>query len=665
MIIGTAGHIDHGKTSLVRALTQWAVSQGGQTSPAATDRTDRLQEEKARGITVDLGFAYAPTGLAGGPSSHPEVFGFVDVPGHEKLVRNMLAGAAGVDHVMLVVAADDGPMPQTLEHVAILNLLGVQNGVVALTKVDLVSTDHMKATSERVRQMMAATDLAHWPIVPVSTRTGEGVAAVWQTLLDQTLAHPQPGQPSNAGFRLAVDRCFSLPGIGTVVTGTASSGQVVVGDRLWITPKGVEVRVRGIHAQNQKADRGHQGQRLALNLAGVEKADVRRGDWVTLPALHAPTQRLEARLFWLPSEPKAVMHGSTWHLHLGTASVMARVGLLESESIQPGANALVQLELDRPLGALRGDRFVLRDPSATRTVGGGMVLEAWAPSARRVRPQRVAQLRALENASPAQALQALLALRPADGVDASTYSALWNLDDKQTEALLQSVAHRALTEDRRQWLFAPGQLEAHEAAIVSTLQAHHARAPDSPGMTQEALKRSVRNKPTTRVFALLLRHLLQSHALERDGASMRLKGHEATLQGAEKQLWERLKPWLDEGGMHAPKLSDMLLRDRTLRKDQMMRVLQRLERMGKVHAVGAEYFIQTQHVLAWALACEQVVQHDEHQRLNVKALREATGLTRHLSVPLVEFFDRIGFTQRDAMGRHIRRDAKKMFGGEL
>ncbi len=638
MIIGTAGHIDHGKTSLVKALTGIDA--------------DRLKEEKERGITIDLGFAYQalPDG---------EVLGFVDVPGHEKLVRNMLAGATGIDHVMLVVAADDGPMPQTREHLAILHLLGLDRGVVALSKCDLVSPARLAQAEAEVRALLARSALADAPIVPLSSITGTGIAQL-QAHLEQArkaaLPARRPGQ-----FRLAVDRCFTLGGIGTVVTGTAVAGQVAVGDRLLLTPSGTEVRVRGLHAQNHPATRGQAGQRLALNLAGVDRKDVRRGDWLVAEALHAPTQRLDVRLQLLPGEARPLAHWTPVHLHLGAEDVGARVVLLEGDAIEPGRSALAQLQLDRAIGALHGDRFILRDQSALRTLGGGVVIDAFPPPTRRRRAQRLSALSALEQATPAAALAAALALQPPAGIDAGLFGVLWNLSADDRRALLAAVPHRAIDDGDRQLLFAPGQIERHAAAVSEHLGAFHRKQPDSPGLTQEALQRGVRDKPAGAVFALLLRQLVQQGALQRNGPHLSLAGHDASLQGAEKALWERLKPWLDEGGVHPPRLSDMLLRDRSLRKDPVLRVLQRLQRMGKVHAVGAEYFIQTAHLLQLALRAHALALADANQRLNVKDLREATGISRHLSVPLVEYFDQIGLTQRDEVGRHFRRDPRKMF----
>jgi selenocysteine-specific elongation factor len=641
VIIGTAGHIDHGKTSLVKALT-------------GVD-ADRLKEEKERGITIDLGFAYQAL-------DDGEVLGFVDVPGHEKLVRNMLAGATGIDHVMLVVAADDGPMPQTREHLAILHLLGLSSGVVVLSKCDLVSSARLAQAETEVRALLAGSAMADAPVLAVSSRTGQGLGALSDHLAQARKPVPGAGRPGH--FRLAVDRSFSLAGIGTVVTGTASSGQVQVGDRLLLTPSGKEVRVRGIHAQNQPASLGQVGQRLALNLAGVEKSEVRRGDWVVAPALHAPTQRLDARLLLLASETKALAHWTPVHLHLGAEDVGARVALLEGQALQPGSQAWVQLELERPIGALHGDRFILRDQSALRTLGGGTVVDAFPAVNRRRRSQRLAALAALDQTTPTAALTAALALEPAAGINVRAFATQWNLGDAEQQALRAAVPHRGIQEGpeggQELW-FAPGQIERYSQALTAHLAAFHRKQPDSPGLTQEQLQRAVRDKPVSALFGPLLRQLIKDGVLKRGGAHHALPQHDASLQGADKLLWQRIKPWLDEGGIHPPRLSDMLLRDRSLRKDQLLRLMQRLQRMGQVHPVGAEYFIQTPHLLALATQAFALAERDPNRRLNVKELREGTGISRHLSVPLVEYFDEIGLTKRDEVGRHFRRDPRKVF----
>ncbi len=374
MIVGTAGHIDHGKTSLVRALT-------------GVD-TDRLKEEKARGISIELGFAYLP-------APDGSILGFIDVPGHEKLVHTMLAGATGIDFALLVVAADDGVMPQTREHMAIIDLLGIGHGIVALTKSDLVPVERREELTVDIANLLAPTRLADADVIPISTVTGEGIDELRQRLFE---ASGKVGiRPADGRFRLAVDRSFTLQGAGTVVTGTVLSGQVSVGDHVKISPSGREARVRSIHAQNRSTDRGVAGQRCALNLAGegITKDAIERGDVVLDPALHAPTERVDVMLRLLATETKPVTQWMPVRLHHAAAEVGARVVLLGDDPVAPGSEALVQLVLEQPIAAAAGDGFVLRDTTAQRTIGGGTLLDLRAPSRKRRTPERLAQLQAL------------------------------------------------------------------------------------------------------------------------------------------------------------------------------------------------------------------------------------------------------------------------------
>ena len=642
MIVGTAGHIDHGKTSLVKALT-------------GVD-TDRLKEEKERGITVDLGFAYLPSGSR-------QSIGFVDVPGHERLVRNMLAGATAIDYVLLAIAADDGPMPQTLEHLAILDLLGLTQGVVALTKCDLVEPGRVAAARHEIAAMLRGTGLAQAPIFQVSSVTGDGLTKLKAHLESAQAATVKSSASLNSNFRLSIDRSFSLAGAGTVVTGGCFSGEVRVGDQLTLSPSGKEVRVRGIHAQNQKTETGHAGQRLAINLAGVERSDVNRGDWLLTPSLHMPTTRLDGRLRLLASESIALAQWTAVHLHLGAEDVLARVLVLEGGALQPGAEGLIQLELDRPIAALQGDRFVLRDASGQRTVGGGTIIDALATPARRKKPQRVALLRAVENPDPALALVAALALHLPGGVDLEKFFLQRNLQTGMSADILAAIPHQTLAMAGELFAFAPEQLQSFTAATLDTLKRFHAKSPDSPGLARDAMHRQVKERPFAPLFDALLEMLIQKRDIKRSGPHYSLANHVVELQGVEKQIWERIKPWLDEGGIHPPKLSDLMLRDRTLRKEQVDRTLQRLARMAKGHLVGQEYFIQSRYFLELAQKAHELALADPHRRLNVKDLREAVGTSRHLSMPLVEYFDQIGLTQRDEVGRHFKRDPRKMLGG--
>ncbi|MDP4594815.1 MAG: selenocysteine-specific translation elongation factor, partial [Beijerinckiaceae bacterium] len=361
MIIATAGHIDHGKTSLVKILS-------------GVD-TDRLPEEKKRGLSIDLGFAYAAAGEG--------TLGFVDVPGHEKFVRNMIAGVSGIDRALLVVAADDGVMPQTREHLAILDLLGISQGVVALTKIDRTGTDQIAAVAAQIEELLAETELAGAPIFPISNVTGEGIEALRTYLLDEA-ANVQTAHVSGA-FRMSVDRSFIIEGAGIVATGLVLAGEIAINDRVLISPSGLEVRVRSIHAQNKKTDKGRAGERCALNISAprLTLADITRGDWLLDASLHAPVTRFDARIRLLPSEDKPLKHWTPVHLHIGAADVPARVAILQSGtqagSLEPGGDGFVQIVLQQNGSVLHGDHFVLRDQSALRTIAGGTVIDPFAP----------------------------------------------------------------------------------------------------------------------------------------------------------------------------------------------------------------------------------------------------------------------------------------------
>jgi selenocysteine-specific elongation factor len=399
MIVGTAGHIDHGKTALVRKLT-------------GVD-TDRLKEEKARGISIDLGFAYWPR-----PSG--EIIGFVDVPGHEGLVHNMLAGATGIDFVILVIAADDGVMPQTREHLAILDLLGLKQGLVALNKCDLVAGNELDTLMREIKGLLAGTGLEGAEILAVSAVTGEGLAAL--TVCLDAAATRSTARPKDGLFRLCVDRSFTLAGLGTAVTGTVLSGSVRVDDRVLVSPSGLEARVRSINAQNRPVEQGEAGQRCALVLSGaqISKEAVRRGDVVLDPALHAPTMRIDASLRVLRSELRPIGQWFPVKVHHAAAEVPGRLVVLREEPVNPGETEYVQLVLERPIAAAAGDRFIIRDTSSSRTIGGGVLIDLRPPERRRRTPQRRAEIEALARADPADALASALH-GPSGWIDFDTF----------------------------------------------------------------------------------------------------------------------------------------------------------------------------------------------------------------------------------------------------
>jgi len=513
MIVATAGHIDHGKTALVKALT-------------GTD-TDRLPEEKSRGITIDLGFAYLR--LPGGAT-----IGFVDVPGHERLVRTMMAGASGVDVALVVVAADDGVMPQTLEHLAVLDLLGVRRGIVALTKTDRVDPARLADATAEIHHALLGTALETASVIPCSSVTGEGVPDIARHLRDAAAA--TRGRNGTGRFRLAVDRGFTLPGVGLIVTGTVHAGRVDVGDRLVLSPAGVEARVRGLHAQNDAAAHGNGGQRVALNITGsrLDKAAVKRGDWIVAPDLHQPTDRLDVRLRLLRSEAGTLRHWTAVHVHLGAAGVTGRVALLEGGPLQPGGEAFAQIVLDAPIGALWGDRFAIRDASALRTIGGGRVLDPFPPARRSRTPERCAILSALAQDDHANALRSLLQATPT-GVDLDRFHLARNLGDAEADALQASCVVVEAAPSRRRTAFAPERWSEIRDLLLAVVTRHHDQHPDTWGVTAEEVATAL-PAPLGPVAPAAIKALVEANALRRTGQSLHLPGREVRLAATDEAL---------------------------------------------------------------------------------------------------------------------------------
>ena len=635
MIVGTAGHIDHGKTSLVKALT-------------GVD-ADRLPEEKARGITLDLGYAY--TALPGG-----DVLGFVDVPGHERLVHNMLAGATGIDCVLLVVAADDGPMPQTREHLQILDLLGLSTGAVALTKVDAVSAQRAAQAEEEVAAMLSTTALAAAPVFRVSSVTGEGVDALRRYL--EAASARLPARAHEGHFRLAIDRCFTLAGTGTVVTGTVFSGRTAVGDTLLLSPPGIEVRVRSIHAHNRPAQEGVAGQRCALNLVGedFDKSKVQRGFWILAAPVHAPTQRFDVQLRLLASEARPLAHWTPVHVHVAAAGVMGRVALLESAQLEPGRTALAQVVLDRPTGVLHGDRFVLRDQSAARTVGGGNVLDPFAPTRGRRTPARLALLRSWENATADEGVRAALGHSPF-GVDVARFSQSWNLPGPQMHALVHSADARVVgPQDALLAISSAAWSTLGERTLVA-LAAEHARAPDMIGVGREHLRRLAAPALHQGVFDRVVEELRGQGRIAQSGPWLHAPDHHVKLTLNEDKLWTKVRPLLEQAPFQPPRVRD-LAHALLIEEDAMRQLLKRVARTGEVYPVAHDHYFARGAVTALA----EIMRDLSSRRGAVSAaeLRDRIGTGRKLAIHILEFFDRVGFTRRVKDNHVLRQPA--LFG---
>ncbi|MCY4230628.1 MAG: selenocysteine-specific translation elongation factor [Alphaproteobacteria bacterium] len=623
MIVATAGHIDHGKTALVKALT-------------GAD-ADRLPEEKARGLTIDLGFAY----WRAGPG---QAISFIDVPGHERFIKNMLAGVTGIDTALLVVAADDGPMPQTREHLAILDLLGVQHGIVAVTKMDRVAAERVQAVAEEVQALVEETVLAGSPVLPVSAITGAGVLELQRAL--QRLAGRERRRRASGRFRLAVDRSFTLRGVGLVVTGTAFSGTVKVGDRLLISPSGVEARVRAIHAGNVQAHAAQAGQRVALNLAGLRRHVVSRGDWLLAPEAHGPTRRIDIRLRVIGSEARPLRDRMPVHVHLGATDITGRVAVLDGSSIAPGEAGWAQLLLDREIGALAGDGVVLRDQSAMRTVAGGRVVDPFPPARGRARPERLAELAV--RAGP-DAFGGLVEMAPF-GFDFARFARAHNLDDAEQAALRrrQGVAFAGpVAVDAARW---QTLCDAFEREVDAWTAAH----PDSPGLGPVALRRQLDPPPPRDIAEAALAALAGAGRLARSGGFVHRPGHRAALAPEEEALWQRIEPLVAEAGLRPPRVRELA---EILRVDhnRVDRVLRQAGRFGLVRRVADNRWFPPAALRGLAAIAERLAAESADGYFTAAAYKDRAGIGRNVTIELLEFFDREGFTRREGDTRRIVR----------
>ncbi|MBK9019289.1 MAG: selenocysteine-specific translation elongation factor [Sulfuritalea sp.] len=627
MIVGTAGHIDHGKTTLVKALT-------------GVD-ADRLPEEKARGITLDLGYAYAP--LPDG-----SVLGFVDVPGHEKLIHNMLAGATGIDFVLLVIAADDGPMPQTREHLELLDLLGLTRGAVALNKIDAVTPQRLAEAQAEVAALLAGTGLAGSPVFPLSARGGEGVAALREHL-DAAAAGTARAWVQGR-FRLAIDRCFSLAGAGTVVTGTAHSGRVGAGDTVIVSPPGrgeqIRARVRSLHVQDRPAQQGQAGERCALALVGdFEKRDIERGMWVVDPALAIPLRRFQGELR-VPAGQGALRHLQTVHVHLGAEDIMGRVAVLDCTEVGAGETALVEILLERDTLALRGDRFVLRDAGAQRSVAGGRVLDIFPPTRHKRSAERLALLAAMRDDDPLPALS-LQAAQASAGVDLARFAAAWNLAAAEAEALWSRAGLTLIRDGESRLGFAGASWTALEQRLLDALAREHERATDLVGVERERLRRMTSANLPRAAFDALVGELLAAGRIAQTRAWLHLPDHVASLSAGDRDLFAVLKPLLDAAPFNPPRVRDVFRASGTA-EDVVRQLFRRVARAGELYPVAHDHFFTSRAVAELArIVAELNARHGAARAADLRDIIYGDGGGgRKVAIQILEFFDRIGYTRR-------------------
>jgi selenocysteine-specific elongation factor len=620
VVIGTAGHIDHGKTALVKALT-------------GTD-TDRLEEEKRRGITIDLGFAYLPLGASIEAS-------FVDVPGHERFVKNMLAGAGGIDLVLLVVAADESIKPQTREHFDICRLLRIPRGVIALTKADLVDRETLDLVRMEIAELTAGSFLEGAPVVPVSSTTGIGLEELRREL---ARAAEQSAPRDTSGFiRLPVDRAFSMKGFGTVVTGTLISGTVETEQELEVYPAGLRVRVRGVQVHGTASERAVAGQRTALNLAGVDAAELRRGNVLSEPGAFRAVQRIDCRLQLLPTA-KPLKHRAPVHFHSGAAEIEAEVQLLEgaAEALQPGESRWVRIVLREPALLLPGDRFIIRMFSPVTTIGGGVVTDV---SEWRYRKGDDIGLRLSRLASEdlSQRIAWMVRERPF-GAGLKDLSSLTGL----TEDALAAAAERAPVVPLRAepgWYADREWLQAKRAAIVEAVRGFHHDNPLAPGVSRAELRSRV--LPDAPPF-IMEELLAASDQLTVEGEFVRLRGREVRLKDDERLAREAIERIFEQAGLATPSLKEALQQS-GVEPARARTLFSMLLRERKLIRVGEDLVFHHSAIdgLRALLAARK------GERLSVPRFKDLTGVSRKYAIPLLEFLDRERVTRRDGSERVV------------
>ena len=624
MIIALAGHVDHGKTALIRALTGV--------------ETDRLPEEQRRGMTIDLGFAYLhPPGVGS--------IGFVDVPGHERFLPNMLAGVLGIESVLLVVAADDGPMPQTIEHLAVVQLTGAREVIGVITKIDMVAPAMAAQAEHQVRTVLTRHGFADAPILRTSAITGYGIDALRALLVARAAA----ARTEAAGrFRMAIDRRFLLQGIGLVVTGTVAAGNVSAGDTLLLSPSRLTARVRSIRVQDRPAEAARAGDRCAIALTGarIDADRVQRGQWVIDPALHAPTQTVDCVL--RVAGGQTVRPGTRAHLHLGTGATGGRIRLLTAGDLGEGRDGFVRLTLDAPIVALHGDRAVLRDDGSGRILAGGRVIDPFPPTRRRKREDWHARLDALAVASPRESLAALLA---AEGsVDLSRFALARNVsnDDTLTGGLAARVvggAHPVAISETLE--------EGLRQGLHATLAQWHVDHPDYAGPGKAALLSRVTTRDQADIADAVLHDLVSEGAVLRLGTAYHLPEHRPRLTRGDEALWLRLERILDAAALRAPRVRE-LMDQLGLPLEQTEALLERLLRFGRLHKVAANRFFLPETIADFARIAGVLAA--EADGFSAADFNKRTGIGRNLTIQVLEYLDRVGATQRQGELRFVVAD---------
>jgi selenocysteine-specific elongation factor len=620
IVVGTAGHIDHGKTALVKALTGIDA--------------DRLQEEKRRGITIDLGFAH--TELAS-PSGERLRFGFVDVPGHERFVRNMLAGVGGIDLVVLVIAADEGIKPQTREHFDICRLLGIRHGITVLTKSDMIDPETLAVVRLEVADFLSGSFLENSEIVPVSALKSTGLDELKRQLV--RIASNLPARDSAAITRLPIDRVFTMKGFGTVVTGTLVAGTIHKEDELQLFPTGKKVRVRGVQVHSASTETAHAGERTALNLAGVDKEELERGMVLASPGMLQTSSRIDVQLTLLRSA-KPLKNNARVHLHAFAAETIATVSLYETKQLNPGSESFAQLRLSAPLLLLPDDRFIIRQFSPVITIGGGVVLDAF-PMPKQRLDARERLLTAGATGNHERMLTARIARRGPSGISLERLITETGWAANAIRAKLDPWLRNGATAKLGNYFLAPGSVSGLKAALLSALELFQTQNPLSPGMSQQTLREKFALDPE--VFSAVITQLVKEGKAEAAGDIIHLRGRGVVMKDEEAASRKMIEQAFSAAGLKVPALKDVLasLKIDKARAQKLVTLLLRDKVLIKV----SDDLVFHQIALT-ELRKNLAVQKASSPKIDVGRFKDLTGVSRKYAIPLLEYLDRERVTKR-------------------
>ncbi|MBU8910457.1 MAG: selenocysteine-specific translation elongation factor [Desulfobacterales bacterium] len=632
IILGTAGHIDHGKTSLVKALTGI--------------ETDRLKEEKERGITIELGFALLdlPNG---------QRIGIVDMPGHEKFVKNMVAGSSGIDVVTMVIAADEGVMPQTREHMEICNLMGIEHGMIALTKIDMVDEDLLELALEDINDFVQGTFLEDKPIIPVSSVTNEGLDEFIKTL--ETICSNLPERKFSSIFRLPVDRVFSMKGFGTVITGTLTSGSINTGDDIMVYPKKIVSKVRGIQVHSSGVATAGPGTRTAINFQGLDKESVSRGDILSTPGTLIESYMVDAHFHFLKSNAKPAKNRTRVRFHSGTSEILGYLILLDREELMPGDDAPVQFRLESPVCCIKDDRYVIRSYSPIKTIGGGAILN---PASQKHKLFDTTVIQGLENLlleDNEQTISFFLSLKGYQGLSFPQLRVMTNIPDKKLAASLQKMLakQQVIQIDKEKQIYVNGSFfNDFKGKLIQKLEAYHAENPLKEGMPTQELKSKFQYIDDARFFNILFTKLSREKLIVLDKNIVKLSTHEVALQVDQHEVKEKIKKIYQASGL-TPPFFRTICQDLDIDKKNATDVLHML--------IDEKSIIKTKDDLYFdAGEIEKLEQKliaflKENESVTTPEFKDMTGVSRKYVIPLIEYFDSTNLTIRVGDTRQLRR----------